>query len=123
MPALLEIWLYASSRKPMFMPSTMGRSPVMAAPMPMPMKPFSVAATAHDRQPTTGDDAQHRLQGRVITHLQGDETVSPLWSTTCHQHPTGGFRRAYLHRALTTNGCVQQPHLAIFLIEVVCDLV
>lgn len=34
-------WLNASSKKPMFMPSTMGRRPVMAAPMPIPMKPFS----------------------------------------------------------------------------------
>ncbi len=41
MPALLEIWLYARSRNPMFMPSTMGRSPVIAAPMPIPMNPFS----------------------------------------------------------------------------------
>jgi hypothetical protein len=42
---LLCTWLNASSRKPMFMPSTMGRRPVMAAPMPMPMKPFSAAQT------------------------------------------------------------------------------
>lgn len=33
--------MYASSKKPMFMPSMMGRRPVMAAPMPIPMKPFS----------------------------------------------------------------------------------
>lgn len=43
---LPRTWLKASSRKPMFMPSTIGLRPVMAAPIPMPMKPFSVAATA-----------------------------------------------------------------------------
>ena len=74
MPALLEIWLYASSRKPMFMPSTIGRSPVMAAPMPMPMNPFSVAAMADHRQPTTGGSNYQVLQCPAITYDKGDKT-------------------------------------------------
>ena len=34
----------------MFMPSTIGRSPVMAAPMPIPMNPFSVPHSTHSCQ-------------------------------------------------------------------------
>jgi hypothetical protein len=49
MPQLLEIWLKASRRKPMFMPSTMGRSPVIAAPTPMPMNPFSQMGVSSSR--------------------------------------------------------------------------
>jgi hypothetical protein len=52
MPQLFEIWLKASSKKPMFMPSTIGRSPDMAAPTPKPIKPFSAREQAeqHNEQ-------------------------------------------------------------------------
>jgi hypothetical protein len=61
MPALLEIWLYASSRKPMFMPSMTTRRPVIAAPMPMPMKPFSARAHGRVSGPSTWAHMQERL--------------------------------------------------------------
>ena len=49
MPMLLEIWLKASSRKPIFMPSTIGRRPVMAAPTAMPVKLFSAIGVSSTR--------------------------------------------------------------------------
>lgn len=52
MPQLLEIWLKASSRKPMFMPSTMGRRPVMAAPTPAGVGP-------------TADNLQKNVMARI----------------------------------------------------------
>lgn len=60
-------WLKASSRKPMFMPSTMGRRPVMAAPIPMPMKPFS-ARTASE---PSGASSQHSLTGAAGATSKG----------------------------------------------------
>ena len=46
---LLEIWLKASRRKPMFMPSTIGLRPVMAAPTAMPVKAFSAMGVSSTR--------------------------------------------------------------------------
>jgi hypothetical protein len=71
---LLEIWLKASSRKPMFIPSTIGRRPVIAAPTAMPVKLFSAIGVSRHPQLSVlfveilGDLVGTAVVAHVLTH-------------------------------------------------------
>lgn len=135
----------ASSRKPMFMPSTMGRSPVMAAPMPMPMKPFSAskqarAAGAHvtEREsrnrvqqwaPSKGAEKRDAPLLTAASELSNlARLLQPLSAHGCSTCNTAtaaacGTCGSHIAQPLTADGRVEHTHVSILLVQVVCDLV
>lgn len=105
------------------MPSTIGRSPVMAAPTPMPRKPFSAAATAAAQRAGAGVGARRDklaapdaplLPNHVPERAPQLRAAAPAVLLA-----PGGPRR----RPRTANGGVQQPHVAVLLVQAVGHLV